>query len=46
MSKSTVNVKIDSTVKEIAVMLLDSMGIDTDKHPQLYEWVAENNEYL
>ena len=103
MSKSTVNVKIDSTVKETAVMLLDRMGIDqttaiemfyrkiiavkslpfrpepilsngeqliaaiksknlpniaipinengyalidTDKYPELYGWVAEDNEYL
>ena len=103
MSKSTINVKIDTTVKETAVMLLDRMGIDqttaidmfyrkiiavkslpfrpepifssseqliasiknkdipnitipanedgnalidTDKYPELYNWVAEDNEYL
>ena len=103
VSKSTINVKIDTAVKETAVMLLDRMGIDqttaidmfyrkiiavkslpfrpepilsngeqliatiknkgipnitipvnedgyaiidTDKYPQLYDWVAEDNECL
>ena len=103
VSKSTINVKIDTAVKETAVMLLDRMGIDqttaidmlyrkiiavkslpfrpepilsngeqliatiknkdipnitipvnedgyaivdTNKYPQLHDWVAEDNEYL
>jgi antitoxin component of RelBE/YafQ-DinJ toxin-antitoxin module len=37
--KSNVNVKIDTTVKETATMLLDRMGIDKDKHPEIYDWV-------